>query len=82
MGRLLKGFSAEVEAGKYFVRFTKADMSLMMKDVILLRDRNAWLLGYPSHTFGFKREWAKTPEWVHRFLDTLQDVLLDLRGRT
>ncbi|KAJ5997164.1 hypothetical protein N7522_008824 [Penicillium canescens] len=53
----------------------------IFKDVILRRDNNARMLGYPSHAaFRLEKRVAKTTAWVHHFLDNLQDILLP-KGR-
>ncbi|CAK7200710.1 hypothetical protein SEUCBS139899_003409 [Sporothrix eucalyptigena] len=49
----------------------------IFQDVILRRDSNARLLGYPSHAaFRLERRVAKTTKWVHAFLERLKSVLL------
>lgn len=49
----------------------------LFRDVIVRRDSNARRLGYTSHAaFRLEKRMAKSPEWVHDFLDKLQDVLL------
>lgn len=49
----------------------------IFRDVILRRDTNARMLGYPSHAaFRLEKRVAKTTTWVHNFLHQLQDVLL------
>ena len=49
----------------------------LFKEVIVRRDENARLLGYPSHAaFRLEKRVAKTPEWVDHFLDDLEKVLV------
>lgn len=49
----------------------------LFKDVIVQRDINARMLGYPSHAaFRLEKRMAKTPGWVHGFLNKLEDALL------
>lgn len=49
----------------------------IFRDVILRRDTNARMLGYPSHaSFRLEKRVAKTTVWVHAFLDQLKNVLL------
>lgn len=50
---------------------------VIFREVILRRDSNARLLGYPSHAASrLEKRVAKTTAWVHHFLDQLQDTLL------
>jgi metallopeptidase MepB len=49
----------------------------LFKQIIMLRDENARLLGYTSHaSFRVENRVAKTTEWVNNFLDELEHVLL------
>lgn len=49
----------------------------LLRDVILKRDDNARLLGYPSHAaFRLERRVAKTVEWVNEFLGDAESNLL------
>jgi metallopeptidase MepB len=48
----------------------------VFKEVMVLRDEAARLLGYPSHaTFRLEEKMAKTPENVNAFLNDLQSRL-------
>ena len=50
----------------------------IFREVILLRDEAARLLGYPNHaTFIIEDKMAKTPQTVDDFLGDLRDKLLD-----
>lgn len=49
----------------------------LFKQIIMLRDENARLLGYTSHaSFRLENRVAKNTEWVNGFLDELEQVLL------
>lgn len=49
----------------------------IFKEIIVLRDQNARLLGYGSHAeFRLENRIAKSPEWVESLLDELEEVLL------
>lgn len=67
--------------------YTSANNSLgenveLFKDIIVRRDINARMLGYNSHAaFRLQKRMAKTPCWVHGFLDELQHALLPLGRR-
>lgn len=49
----------------------------IFKEIIVLRDQNARLLGYESHAaFRLENRIAKSPKWVEDLLDELEEVLL------
>ncbi|KAJ9148665.1 Metallopeptidase [Pleurostoma richardsiae] len=49
----------------------------LFKEVIVRRDQNARLLGYPSHAaFRLEARVAKSPAWVDRLLSDLEKVLI------
>jgi metallopeptidase MepB len=48
----------------------------IFRDVIIRRDQNARLLGYGSHAaYRLEKRVAKSPAWVNRLLDELEDNL-------
>jgi metallopeptidase MepB len=50
----------------------------ILKEIVLLRDQAARLLGYPDHaTFMIEQRVAKTPETVNEFLGDIRDGLVD-----
>ncbi|KAI5237509.1 zincin [Aureobasidium subglaciale] len=53
----------------------------LFKEIVLLRDKNARLLGYLSHAaYRVERSLAKTTTWVNNFMDRLEHNLLP-RGK-
>lgn len=49
----------------------------IFKEIIVLRDQNARLLGYESHAaFRLENRMVKSPRWVEDLLDELEEVLL------
>lgn len=49
----------------------------LFKEIIVLRDQNARLLGYSSHAaFRLENRIAKSPKWVEDLLNELEEVLL------
>jgi metallopeptidase MepB len=74
-------FSA-VRKRMYIANRTKLPEHLaLFKEILVLRDTNARQLGYKSHAaYRLERTLAKTTDWVHDFMDRLEDDLLP-RGK-
>ncbi|OBT69081.1 hypothetical protein VE03_01423 [Pseudogymnoascus sp. 23342-1-I1] len=54
----------------------------IFRQIVLLRDQNARILGYPNHaTLGLQEKMVKTPQAVDKFLVGLREKLMDKRDK-